>query len=63
MTQKELLYVEDAIEHEKAIIEICNESVSKLEDDELKEFFKKQITSHEDMKGKLFSLLEEKVNE
>ena len=32
MTQKELLYVEDAIGHEKNIISICNETLNCLED-------------------------------
>ena len=29
MTQKELLYVEDAIEHEKSIIDIINNTINK----------------------------------
>ncbi len=63
MTQKELLYVEDAIMHEKAIIEICNYSVNNLTNDSLKEFFNEQITAHETMLDKLFSLLKEANNE
>ena len=31
MTQKELLYVEDAVEHEKSIIKLCNDFLNKLE--------------------------------
>ena len=33
MTQKELLYVEDAIGHEQNIISICQESINFLEDE------------------------------
>ncbi len=62
MTQKELLYVEDAVEHEKSIIKLCNEFLNKLEDDDLKDFITTQINSHEEMKSNLLSLLEEEAN-
>ena len=62
MTQKELLYVEDAVEHEKSIIKLCNDFLNKLDDDNLKDFITNQINSHEDAKSKLLSLLEEEVN-
>ena len=41
MTEKELLYVEDAILHEKNIIAICNETINFLEDENLVSFLKK----------------------
>ena len=62
MTQKELLYVEDAVEHEKSIIKLCNDFLNKLDDDNLKDFITNQINSHEDAKSKLLSLLEEELN-
>ena len=62
MTQKELLYVEDAVEHEKSIIKLCNIFLNKLDDDNLKDFITNQINSHEDAKSKLLSLLEEEAN-
>ena len=62
MTQKELLYVEDAIEHEKSIIKLCNDFLNKLDDDNLKDFITNQINSHKDAKSKLLSLLEEVAN-
>ena len=62
MTQKELLYVEDAIEHEKSIIKLCNEFLNKLEDDNLRDFITMQINSHEEMKSNLLSLLEGEAN-
>ena len=63
MTQKELLYVEDAIGHEKSIIAICNDAISNLSDDNLKAFMKAELRKHEQTKEKLMSVLEGKINE
>lgn len=63
MTQKELLYVEDAIGHEKNIISICNETINMLEDENLITFLTKEIKKHEDMQEKLMNMLEVKCNE
>ena len=63
MTQKELLYVEDAIGHEKSIISICNEAVNCLEDKNLIKFMKNEIKKHEQTENKLLSMLEAKSNE
>lgn len=46
MTQKELLYIEDAIGHEKAIIKICTETINNLENNDLKCFMEKELTKH-----------------
>ena len=46
MTQKELLYYEDAVGHEKSIIKICEESIKKLEDEKLINFMKEEVTRH-----------------
>lgn len=62
MTQKELLYVEDAIEHEKTIIEVLKFSVEQLEDEELSEYLSNEITTHEKMKTNLCELLKENAN-
>ena len=62
MTQKELLYVEDAVEHEKSIIKICNDLLTKLDDPNLSSFIEEEINIHGDMKNKLISLLKEKAN-
>ena len=59
MTQKELLYLEDAIGHEKNIISICNESLSYLGDDTLVTFIESEIKKHEGMKKKLINKLKE----
>ncbi len=62
MTQKELLYVEDAVNHETNIINILEELGNSLEDNELIDCIDKQIEKHEKMKDKLINLLEEKSN-
>lgn len=62
MTQKELLYLEDAIGHEDNIIKICREMESTLEDENLKVFMEEKIKTHTNMYDKLLGKLEEKAN-
>ena len=62
MTQKELLYVEDAIEHERSIVKICSDLLSHLSDNSLSMFISEQITRHENMENDLMLLLKEKAN-
>ena len=59
MTQKELLYVEDAIGHENNIIAICSEITNELEDESLITFLKNELKKHNIMKEKLMNLLED----
>ncbi len=59
MTQKELLYLEDAINHEKALIEICDVSSNYIANEDLVDFFKKQSKKHSDLKNNLICLLED----
>ena len=59
MTQKELLYVEDAICHEKVIIACINDMISNLEEDELIEYMDNELKTHEKMSKDLMKLLEE----
>ncbi|MBP3765626.1 MAG: hypothetical protein J6G98_00400 [Bacilli bacterium] len=63
MTQKELLYVEDAIGHESSIIEIIKESINSMDDDTLINFLENDLKKHKELKLKLTNLLEEKANE
>ncbi len=63
MTQKELLYMEDAISHEGNIIKICNDMVNTLEDEEIVSFIENQIQVHTNLKDNLLNVLEEKSNE
>ena len=63
MTQKELLYVEDAINHERNIIAYCEDTLEYLEEEQLVSFMEKEIKKHESIEQKLLKLLEEKTNE
>ena len=63
MTQKELSYVEDATSHEIAIISIIEESINKLQDEELISFMNEELNNHQKTKNSLINILEEKSNE
>ncbi len=63
MTQKELLYLEDAFKHEDNIINICSETINMLEDDDLISFIEKEIKKHEKMKKEILCKMEALANE
>ena len=63
MTQKELLYLEDAIGHEKNIIKICEDIIKNLEDQNLVTFMEEELNIHNTMKETLINMLEVKSNE
>ena len=63
MTQKDLLYMEDAIKHEENLASIIEESINLLDDENLVSFMQKQMNNHKDMQKKLMMLMEEKANE
>lgn len=63
MTQKELLYIEDAIGHENTIIKVCEDTIQKLEDENLKSFIQNEVSVHQKAKERLMNMLEVKVNE
>jgi hypothetical protein len=63
MTQKELLYVEDAISHENIIINNIKDYINCLEENELVDFFQKELRTHEKIKKSLFNLLEDESND
>ena len=63
MTQKELLYVEDAVNHEQNIISYLKDSSSCIDDDNLSSFLEKEISYHEDTCKNLMNLLEGESNE
>lgn len=62
MTQKELLYIEDAVEHESIIIKILEDTKNRLDDDRLISFIDTNINTHTTMKENLINKLEEKAN-
>ena len=63
MTQKELLYFEDAVEHESILVSICEDMESNLQDEDLKSFITSEKEKHSSIKDDLLSLMEGKVNE
>ena len=62
MTQKELLYFEDAIGHIGNIIQIINESMKNLEDENLVSFMQNELNVQTNLKETLMSKLKEKAN-
>lgn len=63
MTQKELLYVEDAINHECNMIKYCNDAIKNINDEEIVSFLEEEISIHEDTKKRLLETLKEKSND
>lgn len=63
MTEKELLYFEDAIGHEKNIIKICDYMLENLNDEKLVSFISSEKEEHTKLKDKLLNMLEENANE
>lgn len=63
MTQKELAYVEDAVGHEKIMIELCNKTIKELKTKELREFMQEELTNHEEIYNDLITYLEGETNE
>lgn len=63
MTQKELLYYEDAVSHEDILLKVCQEAVSKLENEQLIEIMQAEITRHTNLKNILMNTMEGLINE
>ncbi len=63
MSQKELLYLEDAVGHEENIIAMCEESISLIDDEDIVSFLNSEIEKHNETKEKLMNILEVKANE
>ena len=62
MTQKELLYFEDAIGHVGNIVKILNESIRNIDDEEILSFMQNEIEIQNNLKVNLMNKLEEKAN-
>ncbi len=63
MTQKELLYMEDAIGHENSLISILEDTIDNLISRDLVNFLKDELKKHKAAKEKLMIILEELSNE
>lgn len=57
MTQKELLYIEDALGHLKTMEQLLLNAKSNLEDANLKQFVGKQLTKTRQQYNEIFKLL------
>lgn len=57
MTTKELLYVEDALGHEKYFQTQCKETAKQLQDPELKSQVEQMAQKHQEIFGKMYQLL------
>ena len=57
MTEKELLYIEDAVNHEIYMIKLCSEVSDCLTDKELSKLVKKLKTKHESILKNFMSVL------
>lgn len=58
MSPKELLYIEDALNHEMNMEKCCNSHSNMLQDGELKTFVQQLAAKHRQNYDKLFSLLQ-----
>jgi len=63
MTEKELLYFEDAVGHEKNIIKIIEENKKQIDDERLINFFDNQVEIHKENIKKLINYVKEMANE
>ncbi len=63
MTQKELLYLEDAIGHEKNIMDIINESISNTNSKRLINYLNSELSTHEKLYNSLLKHMEDIANE
>ena len=57
MTTKELLYVEDALGHEKYLQTKCQETASQLQDSDLKAYVEQLAQKHQQIFQSLYGLL------
>ncbi len=57
MSPKELLYIEDALSHEKQVKTCCTDSANQLEDTELVNFTVKLGQRHNECYNRFYSLL------
>lgn len=57
MTSKEILYVEDALDHEQYFKTKCNEMVNQIQDAELKNTIQCSIQKHDQIFNSFLDLL------
>ena len=57
MTQKELLYIEDALGHEKYFQSKCNETATQIQDPELRACIEQLSQKHQEIYRSFYGLL------
>lgn len=57
MTSKELLYIEDALGHEKYFETKCRETANSLQDPQLKDLVQQMASRHQQIFSDFYSLL------
>lgn len=57
MTEKELLYVQDALGHEKYFQTKCKETASQIQDSELKSCVEQMAQKHKEIFNSFYGLL------
>lgn len=63
MTQKELLYLEDAIKHEDNLICFLNTFQESLESEDVSSLLDDEAKKHEKLKNEMIELMKEKKND
>ena len=63
MTQKELLYLEDAVNHEQNVILYLDDVLSYTENKDLSSFLNSEKKAHESIIKEIFNLMEGFINE
>ena len=62
MTTKELLYIEDALGHEKYFQTKCSEVMSQMQDQELKTSVEQMAQKHQQIFQSFYTLLGQRAN-
>ena len=57
MSPKELLYVTDALDHEKFLKTQCQQAVNQLSDQDLKNFVQQMMSKHQQLFGQFYQLV------
>lgn len=57
MSNKELLYVEDALNHEKFLKTQCQQAIANLTDPDLKNFVQQMMQKHQELFAQFYQLV------
>ena len=57
MSPKELLYIEDALGHEKFLISQCRQAAKALSDPTLRDFVSRMQAAHQDLFNQFYQLV------